>query len=236
VAFGGTYEYYNTSGNLSSSGPLTIAFTYYFTASGGVENGGMGQRYVGPIELPTTPNQDNATVESERPGEGPYGVAVIEGFYNPPVVFSRYFPLPTSNFNIYQWFLLPVIYDESPVLFGVDTIFSTSETYTSSASMMVNSGEWVAEIPPLDSCGQFTVPPGAAPADNPASLGFGSPSLTTQGLTPDEEAGIGSMLAEAIRLVSAGTIKPCSACEKRKRVLNRFGNRVGREILRRLGL
>jgi hypothetical protein len=64
---------------------------------------------------------------------------------------------------------------------------------------------------------------------------IGSP-VALASLTPDEEAGLGSMLAEAIKLVSAGTVQPCAACEKRRRVLNRFGNRVGRVILRRLGL
>ena len=84
--------------------------------------------------------------------------------------------------------------------------------------------------------GGITPPPDYGPpvgGESPTGTSL-SPAETP--LTPDEEAGIGSMLAEAIKLVSAGTIKPCAACEKRKRVLNRFGNRVGREILRRLGL
>ena len=44
--------------------------------------------------------------------------------------------------------------------------------------------------------------------------------------------GLGDMVAEAIRTISLNTILPCSACERRKQVLNRFGERAGRSILR----
>jgi hypothetical protein len=46
--------------------------------------------------------------------------------------------------------------------------------------------------------------------------------------------GLGDMVAEAIRTISLNTILPCSACERRKQVLNRFGERAGRAVIRLL--
>ena len=46
--------------------------------------------------------------------------------------------------------------------------------------------------------------------------------------------GLGDMVAEAIRTISLNTILPCGACERRKQVLNRFGERAGRAVIRLL--
>jgi len=46
--------------------------------------------------------------------------------------------------------------------------------------------------------------------------------------------GLGDMVAEAIRTISMNTILPCGACERRKQVLNRFGERAGRAVIRLL--
>lgn len=47
--------------------------------------------------------------------------------------------------------------------------------------------------------------------------------------------GLGDMVAEAIRTVTFNTLLPCGACERRKEVLNRFGQRAGAAIIKRLG-
>ena len=50
----------------------------------------------------------------------------------------------------------------------------------------------------------------------------------------DDDTGLGNLIAEAIRITSAGTVRPCAGCEKRKRLINRFGNQTGRALARKL--
>lgn len=65
-------------------------------------------------------------------------------------------------------------------------------------------------------------------------IGDPDPRPTNQG-QGGKIPGLGDMVAEAIRVISLNTLLPCGACERRKQVLNRFGERAGRAIIRRLG-
>lgn len=54
--------------------------------------------------------------------------------------------------------------------------------------------------------------------------------------TDPQDPGLGDAVARAIEIVTAGKLKPCSACDRRRQILNRFGERVGRRVIRALGL
>jgi len=103
------------------------------------------------------------------------------------------------------------------------------------------AGVWSPDpCPPTDACADLILndPRCSLPQyrDCPQCVGFDvgdpqpEPDFDVQegGTIP----GLGDMVAEAIRTISLNTILPCSACERRKQVLNRFGERAGRSILR----
>lgn len=55
--------------------------------------------------------------------------------------------------------------------------------------------------------------------------------------TPDESPGLlpfGNILKRGIKLVTVGKLEGCSACEKRRVILNRFGNKLGRKMIKTL--
>jgi len=103
-------------------------------------------------------------------------------------------------------------------------------------------GTWSPDPCPSNPCGGLLPndPRCALPEfrDCPQCVGFdiGDPQpepdfdLQDDGTIP----GLGDMVAEAIRTISLNTILPCSACERRKQVLNRFGERAGRAVIRLL--
>jgi len=106
-----------------------------------------------------------------------------------------------------------------------------------------SSGTWSPDpCPPTDACADLILndPRCSLPQyrDCPQCVGFdvGDPQpepdfdLQDDGTIP----GLGDMVAEAIRTISLNTILPCSACERRKQVLNRFGERAGRAVIRLL--
>jgi hypothetical protein len=106
-----------------------------------------------------------------------------------------------------------------------------------------SSGTWSPDpCPPTDACADLILndPRCSLPQyrDCPQCVGFdvGDPQpepdfdLQDDGTIP----GLGDMVAEAIRTISLNTILPCGACERRKQVLNRFGERAGRAVIRLL--
>jgi len=68
--------------------------------------------------------------------------------------------------------------------------------------------------------------------------GGGFQDADTNALTDDDDSdmpGLGDAVAFAIKVASLGTITPCPACEVRRKVLNKFGRRLGQAALRRIG-
>lgn len=53
---------------------------------------------------------------------------------------------------------------------------------------------------------------------------------------PASGAGLGDAVARAIELVTMGKVKPCSSCNTRKQILNRFGKSLGQAVIDRLRL
>lgn len=53
---------------------------------------------------------------------------------------------------------------------------------------------------------------------------------------PASGAGLGDAVARAIELITLGKVKPCSSCNARKQILNRFGKSLGQAVIDRLRL
>jgi len=74
--------------------------------------------------------------------------------------------------------------------------------------------------------------PQCAPQD-----GGGFDDADNVNLNAQDDANIpqlGDLVEQAIRTITLNTLLPCASCERRKEVLNRYGERIGRAILRRL--
>lgn len=75
------------------------------------------------------------------------------------------------------------------------------------------------------------------PQCQPQDGGGGFDDADNVNLNAQDDANIpqlGDLVEQAIRTITLNTLLPCASCERRKEVLNRYGERIGRAILRRL--
>lgn len=75
------------------------------------------------------------------------------------------------------------------------------------------------------------------PQCQPVDGGGGTGPIQSPAIMTDEPdiPQLGNIIEQVLRTVSFSTLVSCGACERRKEVLNRYGEKIGRAVIRRLG-